>query len=141
MSCIITSKSLKIISKIIENNFKNDILLCRSTMIFCCVSLTNVRPSRGVCQHFQSTIQVLLLYISRPSTRQWSLISFSLHRGLLRGNSHRSLHIEALCVAMIIDLFTSRPSTRQWSLLSLHRGPLRGNSCVSTIYESFLPWE
>ena len=39
-----------------------------------------------------------LMFISRPSTSQWSWI-----------------------------FFTSRPSTRQWSSISLHLGPLRGN--------------
>ena len=106
------------------------------------LSLKNVRHSLGVCRQFKSKIQVLVLYISRPSARQWLLISFSLHRGPLRGNGHRSLHIEALCEAMVIDLFTStpstkqwslisyvtsRPSTRQWSSISLHHDLLRGN--------------
>jgi len=164
-------------------------------MISFCVSLTNVKHSHGVCQHFNRKIQVLLLYIktlgeamvidclilhhdplwdndhwfphvhiktlyeamvidflmftsrpstrqwsliffvtSRPSTREWSLISlclyqvplqgnghwFSLHRGPLCGNGHWFVcHIEAIYEAMVIDSFTSRPSVRQWSLISL----------------------
>ena len=142
MSYII--KSSIILHKIIENPLKKK----KSTMIICCVSLTNVRHSRGVCRHFKSKIQVLLLYIrtlykamvidflmftSRPSTRQWLLISFLYiealckvmvidfllyiktlceamvidflmsHRGPLRGNGHRSLYIKTLCKAMVID--------------------------------------
>jgi len=62
---------------------------------FFCVSLTNVRHSRGIFLHFKSKIQVLLLYI-----------------GPLRGNDHRFLYIKALYKAMVIDFFfTLRPST------------------------------
>ena len=63
---------------------------------------------------FGAPQMVIDLFTSRPSIRQWLLISF--------------LYIEALCEAMVIDSFTSRPYDRQWSLISLsHRGPLRGN--------------
>jgi len=94
-------------------------------------------------------------FTSRPSVRQWSLISlclykdplrgnghgFSLHRGPLRGNGHQFLYIKTLCEAMlmdfliiealyekmVIDFFTSRPSARHWSLIFIHQNPLRGN--------------
>jgi len=71
---------------------------------------------------------VINFFTSRPSTRQWSLISL-VHQGPLQNNGHWFLcHIEALCKAMIIDFFTSRPYARQWSLISLsRRGPLWGN--------------
>ena len=60
---------------------------------------------------------VIDLFTSRPSARQWSLISFS-HRGPLQGYGHRSLYIKTLCEAMVIDFFvTSRPSAKQWSLI------------------------
>jgi len=91
---------------------------------------------------------VIDLFTLRPSAKQWSLISLSLHQdplrdnghwflmshwGPLRGNGPRSLyiktiyyamvidflcHIEALCEVMVIDLLTSIPSARQWSLFS-----------------------
>jgi len=108
-----STKSLKIISKKVNNeNFF--------------VSITNVRHSRNLCRQFKSKIQVLLLYILRPSTRQWS--SISLHRGPLWGNGHQSLYIKTICKTMVIDfLCTSRPSVRQWSSISLQQDPLRGN--------------
>ena len=68
---------------------------------------------------------VIDLFTSRPSAKQWSLISYV--TSPLRGNSHRSLYIKTLCQAMVIDflchiealyeemvidLFTSRPSAR-----------------------------
>jgi len=72
---------------------------------------------------------VIDLFISRPSVRQWSLISY----------------------------VTSRPSARQWSSISLHqdplwgnghwflmshRGPLRGNAhrslYIKTLYEAMV---
>jgi len=81
-------------------------------------------------------------FTSRPSAKQWSLISW-LHRGPLRGNGHRFLyiktlsfgmvidslcHIETLFVGLVIDSFTSRPSAKQRPLIScLHRDPLQGN--------------
>ena len=127
-----STKSLKIIYKKREK-VRNDIF---------CLSLKNVRHSLGVCRQFKSKIQVLLLYISRPSARQWSLISFSSHQDPMRCNGNWSLYIEALYEAMVIDLFTLRPSAKQWSLISyvtsrtsarqwssisLHQDPLRGN--------------
>jgi len=108
-------------------------------------SLTNAKHSRGVCQHFKRKIQVLLLYIktlyeamvidshvyimtlyktividflmftSRPSSKQWSLIFLYLHQGPLRDNGHwfPSIYIKTLYEAMVIDflMFTSRSST------------------------------
>ncbi|QCE01221.1 hypothetical protein DEO72_LG7g2515 [Vigna unguiculata] len=71
-------------------------------------------------------------FASRPSAKQWSLISW-LHQGPLRGNGHRFLYIktlsfgmvidslcrvETLSVRLVVDSFTSRPSARQWSLIS-----------------------
>jgi len=133
-------------------------------MTFFSVSLTNVRHSRGVCRHFKSKIQVhrlyiktsceamvinFLMYTSRPSTMQWSLISLCLNQDHLRRNGHWFLYvyIKALYDAMVIDflMFTSRPfvkqwswifssprpSTRQWSSISLHQDPLRGNGYQS----------
>jgi len=112
-----------------RNHFqKNKEIKKKSAMIiFLCVSLTNVRPSRGVCQHFKSKILVLLLYIK--TLYEAMVIDFL-------------CHIEAFCEAMVIGLFTSRPSTRQWSLISYvtsrpstrqwslissHQDPLRDN--------------
>jgi len=84
------------------------------------------------CYHRSLYIKTLCKTISyvtsRPSTRQWSLISLHQdplrgyghwflmsHRGLLRGNGHRSLYIKTLCVAMLIDFFvTLRPSAMQY---------------------------
>ncbi|QCE11075.1 hypothetical protein DEO72_LG10g2308 [Vigna unguiculata] len=87
-----------------------------------------------------------LLFISRTSARQWSLISLCHNEALYKAIVMIFLIIEALCEAMVIDflchiealyeamvidLFTSRPSSRpsarQWSSISLHQGPLRGN--------------
>jgi len=86
-----------------------------------------------------------LIFTSRPSARQWSLISFYLYQDPLRGNGHwfPHVHIKVLYDVMVIDflMFTSRlyakqwswffsssrPSTRQWSSISLHQDPLRGN--------------
>ena len=98
---------------------------------------------------------------SRPSAKQWSLISW-LHRGPLRGNGNRFLYIKiisfgmvidslchietlsmglvidsfaikALCKAMVIDfLITSRPSARQWLSISLHRDSLPRNGRIHT---------
>jgi len=107
-----------------------------------CVSRTNVRHSCGVYPYFKNKIQVLLLYIktlceamvidflmftSRPSTTQWSLISLCFHQDPLQSNGHVFFIIEALYEAMVIDLFTLKPSTRQWSSISLHQDPLQGN--------------
>jgi len=73
----------------------------KSTMTFFCVSLTNIKHSRGVCRHFKRKIQVLLLYI------------------------------KTLCEEMVIDslMFISWPSVRKWSLISLcsHQDPLWSN--------------
>jgi len=99
-------------------------------MIIFCVSLTNVRHSRDVCRHFKAKFR-FSFYTSKPSSRQWSLISYvtsrpstrqrssmSLqqdplrgnghwflmsHRGPLWGNGHRSPYIKTLCEAMVID--------------------------------------
>ena len=50
---------------------------------------------------------------SRPSTKQWSLISS--HHDPLQGNSHRYLcHIETLFIEMVIDFSSSRPSPWDW---------------------------
>jgi len=140
------TKSLKIISK--KNN--KEIWKKSQQWQFFCVSLTNVKYSRSVCRHFKSKIQVLLLYIktlceamvinslmftSRPSAKQWSLISSCSHQDSLWSNGHwfpcvyiKALyeamvidflcHIEVLYEAMVINLFTSRPSAKQWSLIS-----------------------
>jgi len=117
-------------------------------MTFFCVSLTNFRHSRDVCQHFNSKIQVLRLYIknlyeamvidslmftSWPSARQWSLILLCLRHDPLRDNGHwfSYVYVMTLCETMVIDflMFTSRPSVRQWSFISLcsHQDPLWGN--------------
>jgi len=84
----------------------------------------------------------LISYVtSRPSARQWSSISLQQgplrgnshwflmpHRGPLQGNGHWSLYIETLCKAMVIDFcVTSGPSTRLWSLNLLDIDPLHGN--------------
>ena len=79
---------------------------------------------------------LISLFTARPSTRQWS--SISLHQDSLWGNGHLSLYIETLYEALVIDFFTSRPSAwqwsliprpsmRQWSSISLHQDPLQGN--------------
>jgi len=89
-----------------------------------------------------------LMFASRPSTRQWLLISLCSHQDPLRSNGHWFLnvhikalyeamvldflcHINTFCKAMVIDflIFISGPSARQWSLISLclHQDPLRGN--------------
>jgi len=84
-----------------------------------------------------------LMFTSRPSAKQWSLISlwlyqdplqgnghgFSLHQDPLRDNGHWFVcHIKALCEVMVTDFFTSRCFVRQRSLISLsHQCPLRGN--------------
>jgi len=113
-------------------------------MILFFVILTNVRHSRGVCRHFMSKIQVLLLYIkslyetmvidfltftSRPSARKWSLISFYLYQDPLRGNGHWFPYVTSRpSTKQWSWLFSSsRYSTRQWSLISLHQDLLRGN--------------
>jgi len=77
-----------------------------------------------------------IMCTSRPSARQWSLISlcvhqdplqgndlgFSLHWGPLRDNGHQFLYIKAFCEAVVIDFFiTSRPFARRWSSISLHQ--------------------
>jgi len=50
---------------------------------------------------------------SRPSTKQWSLISS--HHDPLQGNSHWYLcHIETLFIEMVIDFSSSRPSPWDW---------------------------
>ena len=43
-------------------------------------------------------------FTSRPSAKQWSLISW-LHRDPLRGNGYRSLYIKTLSFGMVIDSF------------------------------------
>ena len=93
---------------------------------------------------YKTMVIDFLMFTSRPSTKQWSLISLCLHQDPLRGNGHWFLmshwgplwgnghrylyiktlceamiivflcHIEALYEAMVIDLFTSRLSARQW---------------------------
>jgi len=67
------------------------------------------------------------LVASRPSTRQWSSISYI--KALSFGMVIDFLcHIETLSVGLVIHSITSRPSTKQWSLISwLHRAPLQGN--------------
>ena len=53
------------------------------------------------------------LVASRPSAKQWSLISS--HHDPLQGNSHRYLcHIETLFIEMVIDFSSSRPSPWDW---------------------------
>jgi len=51
--------------------------------------------------HIEALYEAMLidLFTSRPSAKQWSLISY----------------------------VTSRPSARQWLSISLHQDPLRGN--------------
>jgi len=75
-----------------------------------------------------------LMFTSRPSTMQWSLISLCLNQDPLRGNGHwfPYVYIKTLYEAIFIDsfMFTSRSSTTQWSLifLCLHQDPLHGFS-------------
>ncbi|QCD91629.1 hypothetical protein DEO72_LG4g2596 [Vigna unguiculata] len=81
-------------------------------------------------------------FTSRPSAKQWSLISW-LHRGPLQSNGHRFLyiktlsfgmvidslcHIETLSVRMVVDSY--RPSPMGWSLISVwsHHDPLQEES-------------
>jgi len=90
----------------------------------------------------------ILMFTSRPSPMEWSLIFLCLHQGPLRWNGHWFsyvysktlsdgmiivffLYIKALSNGMVIDIlmFTSRPSPMEWSLifLCLHQGPLQWN--------------
>ena len=81
-----------------------------------------------VC-HIETLCEAMVIdsFTSRPSMRQWSLISLS-YRGPLGGNGHRFLYMKTLCETMVIDFFvTSRPPTRQWSSIPLHKDPLRDN--------------
>jgi len=57
---------------------------------------------------------VIDLFTSRPSARQWSMISLFTSRPSARQWS-------------LISYVTSRPSTRQWSSISLNQDPLRDN--------------
>jgi len=89
-----------------------------------------------------------LMFTSRPSPMEWSLIFLCLHQGRLRWNGHwlSYIYIKALSDRMVIDFlmftarpspmewsfiyfFTSRPSPMEWSLifLCLHQGPLWWN--------------
>ncbi|QCD89639.1 hypothetical protein DEO72_LG4g585 [Vigna unguiculata] len=120
---------IKTICKAMIMVFLNIEALCEAMVI----DLLTSRPSARQWS--------LISYVtSRPSTRQWS--SISLHQDPLQSNGHRFLFIEALCEAMIIDLLTARPSarqgslisyvtsspsTRQWSSSSLHQDPLQSN--------------
>ena len=96
----------------------------------------------------KSMVIDFLMFASRPSPMEWSLISLCLHQGPLRWNGHWFsyayikalsdgmvivffLYIKALSVGMVIDflMFTSRPSLMEWLLifLCLHQGHLRWN--------------
>ena len=125
---------------IIENHFRKK----SQQWFFFCLSLKNVRHSCSVCSYFKSKIQVRLsFYTSRPSARQWSLISLCSHQDPLRSNGHwftyvhdplqRNGHwfpyayIKTLYKAMVMVFSSSRPSARQWSSISLHQDPLQGN--------------
>ena len=74
-----------------------------------------------------------LMFTSRPSPMEWSLIFLCLHQGPLRWNDHwfSYVYIKTLSDGMVIGflMFTSRPSPMEWSLifLCLHQGPLRWN--------------
>jgi len=89
-----------------------------------------------------------LMFTSRPSPMEWSLIFLCLHQGPLRWNGHwfSYVYIKAISDWMVIDFlmftarpspmewslfsfFTSRPSPMEWSLTSLclHQGPLQWN--------------
>ena len=72
-----------------------------------------------------------LLFISRPSSMEWSLIFMCFHiDALYKSNGHRSFISRPSTKAMIIDLsyrgplqsnghqfFISRPSSMEWSLI------------------------
>jgi len=96
-----------------------------------------------------------LLIISRPSARQWSLISLCHIETLYKVMVMVFLIIEAFCEAMVIFLFTSRssarqwslisyvtlrPSVRQWSLISLHGSPQWGHRSlyIKTLCEAMI---
>jgi len=85
---------------------------------------------------------VIDLFTSRPSVRQWSLISYvisrpctrqwssiSLHQDPLRGNGHWFSYVTSRPSTKQWSWFfsSSRPSVRQCSSISLHQDPLRGN--------------
>jgi len=79
---------------------------------------------------YEAKVIDFLMFILRPSTRQWSLISLCLHQDPLRSNGYLFpyIHIKTICKAMVIDFFViSRPSAMQWSSIFLHQGPLRGH--------------
>jgi len=83
-----------------------------------------------------------LMFTSKPSTKQWLLISFlyietlceaiwssiPLHQGPPRSNGHWFLcHIETLYMVMVIESFKYRPSPRDWSNLFFKRSKYKKN--------------
>jgi len=72
-----------------------------------------------------------LMFTSRPSPMEWSLIFLCLHQGPPRWNGHWFFYFTSRPSPMEWSLIfvTSRPSPMEWSLifLCLHQGPLRWN--------------
>ena len=82
-------------------------------------------------------------FTSRPSEKQWSLISW-LHRDPLQGNGHRFLTLRPSPLEWSIILnIASRPSTWDWSSIPLHQGPLKSNGhwflgCIESLYKAMV---
>ncbi|QCD81386.1 hypothetical protein DEO72_LG2g1711 [Vigna unguiculata] len=98
-----------------------------------------LRNGQVLVFYFRTMTLSLGMVKSRPSAKQWSLISW-LHRGPLRGNGDRFLYIKTLSFGMVIDSFcrietlsvrmvvdSYRPSPMEWSLISVwsHHDPLQ----------------
>ena len=86
-----------------------------------------------------------LMFTSRPSPMEWSLIF--LYQGPLRWNGHwfSYLYIKTLSDGMVINflMFTSRPSPMEWSLifLCLQQDPLQWNGhCFLSLHQDPLRW-
>jgi len=167
------TSSMKVIQK---NCSKRENLKKIQLVQILCTSFTDVKHSHDVCQHVKIIFRFILsgidplrwnghcfsyvyikalsdgmvidflMFTSRSSPMEWSLISYVyikalsdgmvidfliLHQGPLRWNGHwfSYVYIKALSYGMIIDflMFTLRPSPMEWSLifLCLHQGLLR----------------
>jgi len=89
-------------------------ILCKAMVInFCHIKTL----SNGMVIDF-------LMFTSRPSPKEWSLILLCLHRGPLRGNGHWFIcSIDIFFVGMVTDFLTYGPSLWDWLNLSLGSGP------------------
>ena len=160
---------MKVIQK--KKNVQEEKIWKNSITTMFCTSFANVKRSRDVFQHMKIIFRFpfrrttfsngmvidFLMFTSRPSPMEWSLIFLCLYQGLLQWNGHwfSYVYIKALSNGMVIDLlmfnikalsnrmiidflmFTSRSSLMEWSLIFFLYNKTLFNGMVS---DFFLPF-